>query len=369
LDISGAFIQKNKYQTTKTLSSEKHCFNPLRLAPYTGNNYPITEDESPEVEIKFTTAFRTAVTEIVREFPTGSILLLGRNNSDIKFLSEDNSIQVIEKPGETRVIMKDHPEVEMTFMTVHRSKGLEADNVILLNAKNEKAGFPNQIVDDPILNLLREAHEEYPFAEERRLFYVAITRTRNYVYILTPIVKTSRFIDDLKELKSGINEIRTEVAQEIEKIKYSNTISCPVCKVGTLVKRKGAENKTFVSCSNFPACTYKTSDLQTVRNNTRCPVCDNFLIKRKGAFGEFLGCLSYPHCTYSADLQSEKDIQTRITSYASRFDYSPQKWTLEDDYQLKEKFHNGMTMEMLSVYFGRSRSAIISRLKKLELID
>ena len=67
-------------------------------------------------------------------------------------------------------------------MTVHKSKGLEYDNVIIINMKNELLGFPSQIKEPLYLNYIN--NETYQYAEERRLFYVALTRTKNKVYIL-----------------------------------------------------------------------------------------------------------------------------------------------------------------------------------------
>lgn len=195
------------------------------------------------------------------------------------------------------------PKVKIRYLTAHRSKGLEADNVIILNAKNSRSGFPNQIVDDPILNLLRDAQETYPFAEERRLFYVALTRTRNYTYILAPITQTSRFLEELNTKEDGKTKEKNpsgmEKKSDVESVK---PLSCPTCKNGTLVKRVGMSNKIFVSCSNYPACTYTASNLESVRENNRCPVCDNFLVKRNGKYGEFMGCMSYPYCTYTTDI-------------------------------------------------------------------
>ena len=64
---------------------------------------------------------------------------------------------------------------------------------LLLNFKNDKLGFPNQIADDNALNLVLTNAENYKFAEECRLFYVAITRTRNRTFVLTDNKNPSPF--------------------------------------------------------------------------------------------------------------------------------------------------------------------------------
>lgn len=386
LDISGAFVMQNDYQTPKKLKSDKHSADPIRESIYTGRYNPILEDEKAEIDISMAESFICAVDEIVKDYPDGNILVLGRNNGDIRELSEGQGISVDRVNDEVKIIVNKHPSVDITYLTVHRSKGLEADNVIILNMKNSRSGFPNQIVDDPIINLLRNTNETFPFAEERRLFYVAITRTRNRTYLLVPMSKASRFVDDLTSLyRQGVRgEIKTIYSEKIaERVDIEidpetiKPLSCPVCKVGTLVKRRGAEGKTFVSCSNFPACNYSTNDLETVRKNNRCPICSNFLTKRKGKFGEFLGCLSYPYCTYSADIvietgnvdSSMRMQRERVTAYANITAPSSTKWTLEEDLELKSEFNDKKSIAQMASIHGRTQGQIYYRLKKLGLME
>ncbi len=92
---------------------------------------------------------------------------------------------------------KKYPNANITFMTAHSSKGLGYDNVILINMIEGKFGFPCQIEDDPIIKLVTYEDKSMPFAEERRLFYVAMTRTNPRVYIAAPKTKPSRFLIEL----------------------------------------------------------------------------------------------------------------------------------------------------------------------------
>lgn len=393
LDISGNFIMANTYQNPKQLRSNKHLDYPIRLCWYTGSYRPILENEEDEIEIQMSHALREAVGAIVKKFPNGEILLLGRNNSDLNYLSNDKGIKILQHEGETQVVLDSFTDVKIKFLTVHRAKGLEADNVIILNAKNARSGFPNQIVDDPILNFLRETKETYAFAEERRLFYVALTRTKNYTYILAPMTQASRFLDEIKMLDETLKTKGTKYTYpkvtrtKGEEKETSPVLSCPICKVGTLVKRIGAEGKEFVSCSNYPACNYTVGNLDVVRQNNRCPVCDNFLVKRKGIYGDFMGCMSYPHCTYSADIVIENVPPTtlaneqkrkRMEQYASRFAHNNAKdcfvsrhvgWTLEEDYQLKGEFEAKKSITEIARIHQRSNSEVSARLKKIGLID
>ena len=93
----------------------------------------------------------------------------------------------------------------MLFRSVHRSKGLEASNVIIINLEDKINGFPNKIINPKILKLVLNTKEYYPFVEERRLFYVSLTRTKNCTYLLCNKNNTSVFIKEL--IKSNKSEI------------------------------------------------------------------------------------------------------------------------------------------------------------------
>ena len=94
-----------------------------------------------------------------------SVLILGRYN----FL-RDNA-----KHGEFQ-------SLNINFRTIHSSKGLEADYIIVLGLTNGQFGFPSEIADDPVLALAMPESESFPFAEERRLFYVALTRAEKNLF-------------------------------------------------------------------------------------------------------------------------------------------------------------------------------------------
>ena len=123
------------------------------------------------------------------------IFILGRNNFDINLLLNENI-----KAINNKIKIKDYEYLDITYMTIHKSKGLESDNVILINMENKLTGFPNQIQDDKITRLLIKTKDTYPYSEERRLFYVALTRTKNKVYVLVPKRNPSIFIKELEDI-------------------------------------------------------------------------------------------------------------------------------------------------------------------------
>ncbi|WP_342551902.1 3'-5' exonuclease [Paenibacillus sp. FSL R7-0652] len=90
-----------------------------------------------------------------------------------------------------------YPSLKLSFMSAHKSKGLEAQNVIVINGRNAVLGFPNRMSDDPVLQWVLTAPDTLAFAEERRLFYVALTRTENELFIVAPEREKSVFVNEL----------------------------------------------------------------------------------------------------------------------------------------------------------------------------
>ena len=120
------------------------------------------------------------------------IMILTRNNKDIfEYIDED--YQII-SPNQL-----EYQGVLIKLYTVHKSKGLEAENVIILNCNDDLLGFPNQIEDNIILKKLFP-NKEINYAEERRLFYVAITRCKEKTYLLYDKDKPSIFIIEMKKI-------------------------------------------------------------------------------------------------------------------------------------------------------------------------
>ena len=133
--------------------------------------------------------------------------------------------------------------MEVEFLTAHRSKGREADYVILPGMIHR--GFPSLRSDDPVLSLAMPDGDTYPLSEERRLFYVALTRARRSVAMFTLQGKHSPFLDEL--VKDGAVEVTSLSGAAIHEER------CPVCKVGVFVDRNGPHG-AFRSCSSYPLC-------------------------------------------------------------------------------------------------------------------
>ncbi len=275
INIASSFIMKNEKQIRKTLRSEKSINNPICIYYYNENN--------------FISVIQNAIKDIVKEFgEETNILILGRTKYDIEMLRQKEFVDPFIIKG-SNIIYKRYKNLKIEFLTVHKAKGLQADNVIILNMKNDKLGFPNKIADDPILQIVLPAEDSFAFAEERRLFYVALTRTKNKAHILVPDCNASCFANEIEslchlEIPYGENLI-------------INNPKCPKCKTGRLLIRQSSENKNyFVGCSNFPACDFTSKDTSIIKNPIQCKNCGGFMVMREGPYEKFLGCTNYPIC-------------------------------------------------------------------------
>ena len=174
-----------------------------------------------------------------------TVYFLGRYSFDGDLLKDNPELTVRydNATSDTIVTYRKRTDLRMKFMTAHKSKGLQADYVFIINNKESRMGFPSKIQDSSIMDLLLEKAEVYPFAEERRLFYVALTRAKVKVFLITLENRESMFAKELMKRYSA-------------QLKVDN-YTCPLCG-GRLVKKSG-QYGDFFGCSNYgrTGCTYK----------------------------------------------------------------------------------------------------------------
>ena len=303
IDISAKFIQQNPQQLAKNPKSTKELDCPVEFMSYNQNNaFAVLVDQ---------------IRQIARNYGKDKrILLLGRHSFDLDYAicMRDSKGKIIKNQFKKEV--KKYNEVtgelsiaglegvNITFITAHKSKGLEADNVIVLNLKNDLYGFPNKLTDDPIISLLLSAPEACRFAEERRLFYVALTRTKNKVYLMVS-ENESLFAKEIKQYSNYLIQGRYGEA---------DLVNCPWCKTGRLVIRKNSQmGKNFVGCSHYPNCNQSYNNIEILSRPILCSACQSgFLVRRCGRYGEFLGCTNYPDCKQTLDLDKDLDAKNKI---------------------------------------------------------
>ena len=280
------FITANPSQYKKHISSTKHQEKPARIIYHKGNK---------------AMALTKALEDISAINSNATVLVLGRNRRDIDaFICKEIHVFDYKK-----IIHYDYPKLKISYSTVHGSKGLESDFVVLISGENAQNGFPNKTEDDNVLKLLLGKKDNFQYAEERRLFYVAITRTKSIVYLLSEKNRSSSFIQEIKN--------KCYIIEDDSALKEENNYLCPWCKSGHLVIRTSTvDGKPFYGCSNFPYCSYTNNDMKAVYHNKRCPECGDFLVLKKGKYGTFLGCHNYPRCKYI-----QQHIETKDKSFGS----------------------------------------------------
>ena len=284
LDPSSAFVRRNPEQTQRPLQS---------LGSATDNGITVVSARTP------VSGLRTALQDMRDhvKVDSGLVLALGRYRRSREHLPKD----------------ADDGSLSIEFSTVHAAKGREADFVIVLDLTDRYHGFPSRVEDDPLLTLVLPAGGEgaYPFAEERRLFYVALTRARRGVYLVTDERHPSPFVTELLKESKGLRQIG-EFAPECPRCgggklvpaRHGQSLRCsrgqecgciaPICsgcgQGYVIIAEKGRSSCTNSGCKSPPAA---------------CPQCGlGVLVRRKGPYGPFFACsesFSSVRCGYKHD--------------------------------------------------------------------
>ena len=289
LSVSTAFVTQNPDQIKKSM-------RPAKAVPGPRVSISYAEDE----------AALPGLLRAIREEWTGE------RRPTVQILGRYRRL----RPAALARIRSEFRDLDLDFMTVHAAKGLEADYIVVPGLSDETYGFPAQIADDPILDLVLPANERFEHAEERRLFYVALTRAREHVYLIADRERPSVFAKELTEGKAGNPRSAVSVIGS-----PPPEPDCPGCHAG-FVRRQtsGRTGDRFFGCSNFPNCEWTSPACDTCGDGyidaTRdcssegcdaswgaCPQCDDgVLLRREGRRGPFFGCSRWraiPPCGYT----------------------------------------------------------------------
>lgn len=230
IEISGNFIMQNPVQIKKSIKGKNDTvgFALGEISGYTD---------------KFAIEFMAKKLE---DLPRdSSVFFIGRYSFDAKLLSDSGLFECRYNnvSGFVEVKYRKRTDLKMNFITAHKSKGLQADYIFIINNKKSRMGFPSKIQDAAILNLLLDNCDQYPYAEERRLFYVALTRAKKKAFLVTVKNQESEFAMELKE----------RYGEELKREQWE----CPLCG-GRLLKKSGPYGE-FYGCSNYRSlgCKYK----------------------------------------------------------------------------------------------------------------
>lgn len=278
IDIAGKFVMQNDFQIKKKLISKKRLDKPVKLVSY--------DDCQNKLENKIKTVVE-CIRDIINHYGDfKNILLIGRYNFDKNKLLDSEFFYELE--GALKCT--EFPNVSLDFLTAHSSKGLGYDNVIIINGEDHTYGFPSKVKSDPIMDLVATKSDSFKYSEERRLFYVALTRTKNNVYIVYPSSSPSAFV---KEIETYKNVFKIDVFKNKKEDKI-----CPKCK--TFYLKKYFYNHYHISnlyiCTNEKeVCGFMTNHLKYKKEIQACSCGNGYLIvkqnKKDGNY--FIGCTAY----------------------------------------------------------------------------
>ena len=224
LKVSSEFIQKNPAQLKKSLTAGRtakmNSFEFVGLDVQGGFN---AQQQAKSDHV------RRLLRDIEFQQLGTNVYLIGRYKHNV--------------PLDFYQIQIEFPGLSLSYHTAHRVKGMTCDFAILLDVDSGILGFPSEVADDPLLDCLLHEGDSFVNAEERRVFYVAITRARHKNYLMYSLTRPSKFLSELRGICGyGKNDDEAE-------------IRCPECQ-GVLVKRNGPFSE-FYGCSNYPRCEVK----------------------------------------------------------------------------------------------------------------
>ncbi len=288
-DVASSFVMQNPAQINKQIQSFHQVQQAAVSLLKTANNNAGVEEALSLINDKVKTS--------------ASVLILVRFSHD--------------RPDISR-LKNNYPKLQLKIMTAHGSKGKEADYVIILGLQKGKFGFPSEKISNTLLDMVLPIADTYAHAEERRLFYVALTRAKHHVYLISDGNNTSDFV---RELINNDNDI---IQHQPDKPHFQTKIAdtpCSQCETGYMVA-KDSQYGQFFGCSDFPLCTHtltgcewchshliENGDFKLCENpkcnyvEPICPDCHGKLKLRKGQYGPFWSCVNYRSdsefsCTY-----------------------------------------------------------------------
>lgn len=239
-DVAARFVRKNPAQIPKEVRAKnKEDSGVVRIVEYADKDSLIACIERKLAELATLAGSQMRVV---------TVLILGRYQYETTEVVTEQDIDRWNDQYSTRLqIRKVADEKKKTTKpldTVHKSKGLEADFVLVHSLQAGWYAFPSEMEDDPLLGLSFANREAFEYAEERRLFYVALTRAREQVTLFLSSSEPSRFVLELLSPEYG--------KAVVFEGKDEQPVRCNVCRQGYMVQRQ-SEHGPFYGCTRYPS--------------------------------------------------------------------------------------------------------------------
>lgn len=242
--ISNKFIQKNPHQSKKQVKPRISRQTPIviklnlhkqpREIPqdYETVNKIIQKlyqdygsklfDKKLQIISRYNRDIYRLVKETVRSYKNAKLTQLQESSIELEWKIYDHKT-------------KKYQKLKIPFCSMHKAKGITRDIIIVINANSGSHGIPATRGSDPVAEVLLTKLDDYPHAEERRLWYVAITRAKEKTYIISDASRISPFVFEIspKLIGAGVKV-------------------CPKCHRGIMLEHhRKKDNKIYYSCSNF----------------------------------------------------------------------------------------------------------------------
>jgi DNA helicase-4 len=261
VDMSNTLISYNKKQVKKKAHSV------------------IGQAQQPifiELTEKLGYSFRTQIPNYYNLIKT--LLSNGVKPSEIMVLSRFNrTLKDLEEHCGARGIPTEYKAGGIRFHSAHGSKGLESTHVIIMNAISGLYGFPCEILDSSVLELAKRFVTDSYFEEERRLFYVALTRSKKFLYVYSLEAKNSMFLNEInpylmnvfidtgERWRQGLSEFFSSYIKELS---LDFPMICPKCGRLLTERIRRVDGHKFIGCTGFHSTGCKfTFDLETYTEN------------------------------------------------------------------------------------------------------
>lgn len=237
--ISNKFIKKNPHQSKKQVKPHVSRKTPIKIRLNTGDqsrqappDYHTVDLILQELHAQYSSKLFHKKIQIISRYNRDVFRLVDENtkkyqNARLTTISEAAAEFTWQLPNSTQ-------KLTIPFCSMHKAKGITRDIIIIINANSGHHGIPSTRDNDPVAEVLLARLDDYPHAEERRLFYVAITRAKEKTFLVSDPYRISPFVFEINPRLTG-----------------TGVKVCPKCRHGIMQEKRCKDGKIYYSCSNF----------------------------------------------------------------------------------------------------------------------